>query len=91
MRAGAEGEMAVRRAADVEPSGSANASGSRLAAPMHSVTSVPFGIATPPSSVSTRDVMRLPSWFELSKRSISSTAVLISDGIFDQPLPLDRG
>ena len=79
MRAGAKGEMPVRRAADVEVSGSANCAGSRLAAPMHSVTGVPAASVTPPSS--TRSVvMRLPSWFELSNRRISSTAVLIRSG-----------
>ncbi len=46
---------------------------------MHSVTGVPGGIAMPPSSNGST-VMRLPSWFELSNRSISSTAVLISAG-----------
>ena len=35
--------------------------------------------------------MRLPSWLELSNRSISSTAVLISSGLLDQPPLLARG
>ena len=49
----------------------------------------PAGSVMPPSSTGSV-VMRLPSWFELSNRRISSTAVLISSGLFDQP-PLLRG
>ena len=60
-------------------SGSANASGSRLAAPMPIVTGVRGASATPPISVA-QVVIRLPSWFELSKRRNSSTAVRISAG-----------
>ena len=46
---------------------------------MHKVTGVPGGSATPPIATSAV-VMRLPSWFELSKRKNSSTAVAISAG-----------
>ncbi len=46
---------------------------------MHSVTGVPAGNATLPSSTGSV-VMRLPSWFELSKRRTSSIAVLIMSG-----------
>ena len=71
--------MPVRRAADIEVFRVGELGGSRLAAPMHSVTGVPAGIAMPPSSTGST-VMRLPSWLELSNRSISSTAVLIMAG-----------
>ena len=40
---------------------------------------MPAGIATPPMPVS-RAARRLPSWFELSMRRNSSTAVSISSG-----------
>ena len=60
-------------------SGSANGSGSRLAAPMPSVTCVRGASATPPISVA-QVVIRLPSWFELSKRRNSSTALRTSSG-----------
>ena len=56
---------------------------------MHSVTEVPGASVTPPSSTGSV-VMRLPSWFELSKRRNSSTAVLIRSGSCDQPLLLRR-
>ena len=45
-------------------SGSGNCAGSRLAAPMPSVTSVPAGSATPPI-VTSATVRRLPSWLGL--------------------------
>ena len=53
--------------------GSANCAGSRLAAPMQSVTERAGGSATPPI-VGRAVEIRLPSWFELSKRRNSSTA-----------------
>ena len=80
MRAGAEGEMAVRGAADVEAFRDRRTGRDRgwrrrcTASP-----ACPAASSTPPSST-VSVVMRLPSWFELSNRSISSTAVLIRSG-----------
>ena len=53
--------------------------GSRLAEPMPSVTCVRGARATPPISVA-QVVIRLPSWFELSKRRNSSTALRTRPG-----------
>ena len=56
---------------------------------MPMVISVPLGMRIPPSCVSSV-VIRLPSWFELSKRSTSSTALFISVGLVDQAPPRVR-
>ena len=60
------------------------ASGSRLAAPMPRVTCVPAARARRRRSRTARVVIRLPSWFELSKRRNSSTAVRTSAGSSQQ-------
>ncbi len=60
-------------------SGSGNCAGSRLAAPMQSVIWVPAGNSRP-SIAKGVAAIRLPSWFELSNRSTSSTAFRIRSG-----------
>ena len=60
-------------------SGSAKVAGSRFAEPMPSVSCVRGARATPPISVA-QVVIRLPSWFELSKRRNSSTALRTRPG-----------
>jgi len=92
MDPGAEGEVAVRRAADVEASGSANllriAVGGRADAQRD--WRVP-GIAMPPSSMA-RTIMRLPSGSSFRTASISSTAkVLNQRGILDQTVAYSAG
>ena len=79
MRAGAEGEMAVRRAGDIECVRAGEDVGIAVGGADAQRQQRAFGSATPPSSVSIA-TLRLPSWFELSKRKNSSIAVLISDG-----------
>jgi hypothetical protein len=79
MRAGAEGQMPVRRAADIEVRDRRTARDRGWRRRCTASPACPAGIAMPPSSNGST-VMRLPSWLELSNRSISSTAVLISAG-----------
>ena len=63
-----------RRAAGRAGRPASNCAGSRLAAPIHSVTSAPAGRSTPPT-VQAVVARRLPSWFDDSKRRNSSTAM----------------